>query len=101
MLTSTNCRPLQNANGKSVFDHGLVMTCLNINSSVAHIDDLRVLTSQLKDIDILAINKTKLDATVSDNKVYLPGYELVGKDCESNGRNGGGVCIYIRSNINF
>ena len=77
------------------------MACLNINSLVSHIDDLRVFMSQLKDIDILAINETKLDATIKDGEVHLPGYGVVHKDRESNGRNGGGVCIYIRSNINF
>ena len=57
--------------------------------------------SQFKDIDILAINETKLDATIKDGEVHLPGYDVVRKDRESNGRNGGGVCIYVRSNINF
>ena len=98
---STNRRSTQNANGKSVFGRGLVMACLNINSLVSHIDDLRVVMSQFKDIDILAINETKLDATIKDGEVYLTGYDVVRKDRESNGRNGGGVCIYVRSNINF
>ena len=77
------------------------MACLNINSLVSHIDDLRVVMSQFKDIDILAINETKLDATIKDGEVHLPGYGVVRKDRESNSRNGGGVCIYVRSNINF
>ena len=72
-----------------------------INSLVSHIDDLRVVMSQFKDIDILAINETKLDATIKDGEVHLPGYDVVRKDREGNGRNGGGVCIYIRNNINF
>ena len=46
-----------------------------------------------KDIDILTINETKLDATIKDGEVNLPGYDVVRKDGESNGRNGGGVCI--------
>ena len=77
------------------------MACLNKNSLVSHIDDLRVVMSQFKDIDILAINETKLDATIKDGEVHLPGYDVVRKDLESNGRNGGGVCIYVLSNINF
>ena len=68
---------------------------------VSHIDDLRVVMSQFKDIDILAINETKLDATIKDGEVHLPGYGVVRKDRESNSRNGGGVCIYVRNNINF
>ena len=77
------------------------MACLNINSLVSHIDDLRVFMSQFKDIDNLTINETKLHATIKDGEVHPPGYDVVRKDCESNGRNGGGVCIYVRSNINF
>lgn len=42
--------------------------------------------SQFKNIDILAINKTKLDATIKDGEV-LPGYDVVRKDRGSNGRN--------------
>ena len=71
------------------------------NSLVHHIDDLRVFMSQFIDIDILAINKAKLDSTIEDGEVHRPGYDVVPKDRESNRRNGGGVCIYVRSNINF
>ena len=46
------------------------MACLNINSLVSHIDDLRVFMGQFKDIDILAINETKLDATIKDGEVH-------------------------------
>ena len=72
------------------------MACLNINSLVSHIDDLHVFMSQFKDSDILAINETKLDAIIKDGEVHLPGYDAVRKDRESIGRNGGGVCIYVR-----
>ena len=57
---------------------------------------LHVFMSQFKDIDILAINET-----IKDSKVHLPGYDVVCKDSENNGTNGGGVCIYVHSNINF
>ena len=71
------------------------MACLNINSLVSHIDDLRIFMSQSKGIDILAINETKLDSTIKDNEVHLPGYDVIHKDRENNGRYGGGV--YLRS----
>ena len=77
------------------------MACLNINSLVSHIDDLRIFMSQSMGIDNLAINETKLDSTIKDNEIHLPGYDVVRKDRENNGRHGGGVCIYVRSNINF
>jgi exonuclease III len=76
------------------------MACLNINSLLSHIDELRIFTSSTK-IDILCINETKLDSTITDQEVCLPGFEIVRRDRSVNGRYGGGVCIYIRSNINY
>ena len=52
-------------------------------------------------VDILVINESKLDSTVHNNEVYLTGFELVRKDRKVNGRNGGGVCIYLRTNLNY
>ena len=52
-------------------------------------------------VDILVINECKLGSTVHNNEVYLPGFELVRKDRKINGRNGGGVCIYLRTNLNY
>ena len=57
------------------FGRGLVMASLNINSLLAHIDELRVFMSNSK-IDILSINETKLDSTIKDSEVYLPGFEI-------------------------
>ena len=51
-------------------------------------------------IDILLINETKLDSTVLDSDVYIPGFEIVRKDRRVNGRKGGSVCIYLRTNRN-
>ena len=52
-------------------------------------------------IDILLINETKLDSTVHDSDVYIPGFEIVRKDRRVNERKGGGVCIYLRTNLNY
>ena len=57
---------MQNAYGLvSGFGRCLVTACLNINSLLAHIDELRAFVSQSNDIDILAIIKTKLDSDYS------------------------------------
>ena len=76
------------------------MACLNINSLLAHTDELSIYISSRK-IDILCINEIKLDHTINDREVCLPGFEIVRRDRKVNGRNGGGVCLYIRSNINY
>ena len=50
-------------------------------------------------VDILQINESKLDSTVHNDEVYIPGFEIVRKDRKVNGRNGGGVCTYLRTNL--
>ena len=79
------------------FGRGFVMAALNINSLLAHLDDLKFFVLDSK-IDVLAINETKIDSSVNDNEIYLPGFEVVRKDRSVSG---GGVCIYLQSNINY
>ena len=80
---------------------GLTMANLNINSLVRHIDELRIFMSSTK-IDILCINETKCDSSISDHEVCLPGFELVRRDRSVNGRIEAEVFVYIfESNLNF
>ena len=79
------------------FGQGLVIVAHNINSLVAHINELRVFMSS-SEIDILSINETKLKFSVDNNEIHLQGFDIVGKDRLTNGRNGDGVCIY---NLNY
>ena len=72
----------------------------NVTSLLKHIDELRILLANNM-IDVLAINETRLDFTVSDREVHIDGYEIVRRDRATNGRFGGGVCFYIRNCINF
>ena len=67
---------------------------------LAHIDDLRIFIDNSK-IDILSVNETKLDSSIGNSDIHLSGYDVVRLDRKVNGRNGGGVCMYIRSNLNF
>ena len=76
------------------------MAALNINSLLAHLDDLKFFALNSK-IGVLAINETKIDSSVNDNEIHLPGFEVVRKDRSVNGRSGGGVCMYLRNNINY
>jgi len=48
--------------------------------------------------DILAVNETRLDETIPDSLIQIPGYFVVWND---RNRNGGGVCAYVRSSINI
>ena len=73
---------------------------MNITSLPNHIDELRVLLAD-KPIYVLSINETRLDDLVADSDVYISGYEIVCRDRSINGRFGGGVCFYIRTNNNY
>ena len=73
------------------------MASLNITSLPAHIDELRI-WSQCQNIDLLAINETRLDTTIQSSLVSLEGYDLL--RCDRN-RHGGGVCVYVRQGINY
>ena len=60
----------------------MVIACLNINSLIAHIDELRIILDSIE-IDILCINETKLDHTIGDHEVCLPAFDVVrGDRCE-------------------
>ena len=65
---------------------------LNINSLLKHIDELRVCVSK-QQIDILAINETKLDSNIPMDLISVEGYNWVSMN---RNRFGGGVGFYIR-----
>ena len=46
------------------------MAALNINSLLAHLDDLKFFVLD-SNIDVLAINET-IDSSVNDNEIYFP-----------------------------
>ena len=76
---------------------GFKIASLSIVSLPAHIDELRLLMED-QNLDVLAINETRLSESFSNMCIHFPGYDIVRRD---RNRNGGGVCVYIRSTINF
>ena len=54
-----------------------------------------------QNIDVLAINETRLNYSIFDQEVKVQGYDIICRDRSTNGRFGGGVCFYIRSNISY
>ena len=49
-------------------------------------------------IDVMAVNETKLDFQIGDNEIQMAGYNTVRKD---RNKFGGGVCLYIKSYLNY
>ena len=75
---------------------GFRIAHLNITSIPKYIDQLRIYLVN-KSLDILTINETRLDESISDTEVNIQGYNISRKDrC----RHGGGVAIYTRDILN-
>ena len=73
------------------------MASLNINGLSTHVDELTVYLAT-NDIDILAINETKLDESIMEGEVNICGYDIVRRDRK---RGGGGVCFFVKNSIIF
>ena len=78
---------------------GFKMASLDITSLLKHLDELKVFLSN-NPIDVLAINETRLDFSITDCEVFIPGYEIFRRDRNINGRHGGRVCFYVQNNVN-
>ena len=72
---------------------GFKIASLNIASLPAHMDELRLLMAD-KNLDVLAINETRLSDSIDNSCIHIQGYDIVRMD---RNRNGGRVCLYIRS----
>ena len=78
-------------------NRGFKLAALNITSILGHIEELRIYMNS-KCIDILAVNETRLDDTISSGEVTVPGCTLERND---RNRDGGGVALCIRNTINY
>ena len=76
---------------------GLKIFCLNVNSLMKHLDEIRILVDE-KTPHILCLNETKTDGSIADDDVDIEDYALNRTD-----RNcfGGGVSIYVHKSIRF
>ena len=70
---------------------------LNIASFPKHLDEIRLLLHDKK-LDVLALNETRLDSSISDDLMSIEGYDILRSDRK---RNGWGVCIYVRCHVNY
>ena len=70
---------------------------INVNSLLSETDELRDVVGHTKPA-ILGITESKLDSSVSDQKVNISGYSILRSD---RNRYGGGVACYVRANLCF
>ncbi len=66
-----------------------IASLTDVNSLLKHIDEIRVILEK-NPLDVLAINESKIDDSISDNEIKIPGYALCRKDRNRNGGGGGG-----------
>ncbi len=76
---------------------GLHYVHINARSLLPKLDELRILLTRAR-VAVLAVTETWLDDSVTDEELKIPGYQVVRKDRD---RHGGGVCLYINSDIPF
>ena len=63
---------------------GFKIASLNIASLPKHIDELRIVMSN-NEIDVLAINESRIDSTIPNNMISIYGYSWVGKNRNTSG----------------
>ena len=75
---------------------GLKVCFLDIRGLFKHLDELRLFSDEHSP-HLICLNETKLDSDVADNELRPERfYEIFRKDHD---KNGGGVAIYVRSNV--
>ena len=71
--------------------------CLNIDSVLGHIDQLRILLDQEKP-HIVCLNEAKLDLSISDSLVNVDNYQIIRNDRD---RHGGGVAVHVHEYMSY
>ena len=108
MVPETNCDINQNLGPTALdseFDNlfhpfrrsGLNFIHLNTRSLKPKISELKLLANNTKAAAI-CISETWLDSSISDAEIMLDGYSVLRND---RNRQGGGVCLYIRTDIAY
>ena len=69
----------------------------NVRSLLPKLPEIRLFLARTK-ATVFAASETWLDATVNDNELQIPGFNVIRRD---RNRNGGGVALFIRDNIAF
>ena len=76
---------------------GVSFAHLNVRSIVNKLDQFRILLSK-KPFDVICVNETFCDGSISDSEINLPDYSIIRRD---RNRHGGGVAMYIRNSLTF
>ena len=75
---------------------GLKVCCLNINSLLKHVDEVRIFCETHKP-HVLCLNETKLSNEINDEDLQIENYHTIFR--KDRDRHGGGVAIYVSDTI--
>ena len=70
---------------------GLHFFHVNINSVLPKIEEIRYIAHSVN-LSIIGLSESKLDNSVNDNEISIPGYDILRKDRNKNGA--GGIGLY-------
>ena len=76
---------------------GFKFAHLNVVSLVKNFEEVKLFLHN-NEVDLLALNETRLDDTIFDSEISIPMYHLIRKD---RNRHGGGVAIYLKNSLNI
>ena len=76
---------------------GLLFLHLNINSILPKLDELKTIAGNTE-AAIISITESKVDNSISDSNVEIPGYCIL--RCDRN-RNGGGLACFVKQDLCF
>ena len=74
---------------------GLKIANLNVSSLMKHIDKIRILLTETP-FDILSINESKIDWSISDSESCVQNYTVLRHD---RNRQGGGIPYLVRQDL--
>ena len=76
---------------------GIKFIQLNVVSLLKNLDEIKLILYN-NDIHICMLNETRLDTSIDNHEIDIPGYSVVRKDRD---RKGGGVAIYVHESLNY
>ncbi|XP_045107676.1 uncharacterized protein LOC123515047 [Portunus trituberculatus] len=82
---------------ESFNNKGLHIIHINSRSLMNKLEEVRLLALKTN-AAVMCISETWLDDSVTNNEIEISGYQVIRKD---RNRNGGGVCMYIKSCLTF
>ena len=68
---------------------------LNISSLILNFDELKHFIIDYN-FDVISLNETRLDSSINNHSISIPGYQLLRND---RNRNGGGVALYVKEHL--